>query len=120
MTPLNSIYRGAPGSSRCFSCNLGCNDEVLPAILITKPKIGFTWSKIADQSFRRGYCHGKNRIPSLFGAERSRRSNAHCRKTCVTLADDEARVDGFPEYRVHRLLFLPVHQGQRCPYNASL
>jgi hypothetical protein len=29
---------------------------VLPAILITKPKIGFTWSKIADQRFRRGYC----------------------------------------------------------------
>src|ERR1700720_4697655 len=63
MTPLNSIQRGAPGSSRCFSCNLGCNDEVLPAILITEPKIGFTWSKIADQGFRRGYCHGKNRIP---------------------------------------------------------
>src|SRR6266478_9184984 len=62
MTPLNSIQRGAPGSSRCFSCNLGCNDEVLPAILITKPKIGFTWSKIADQRFRRGYCHGKHRI----------------------------------------------------------
>src|SRR5260370_10504775 len=59
MTPLNSIYRGAPGSSRCFSCNLGCNDEVLPAILITKPKIGFTWSKIADQRFRRGYWHGR-------------------------------------------------------------
>src|SRR2546423_13109184 len=35
MTQLNSISRGVPGSSRCFSCNLSCTDEVLPAILIT-------------------------------------------------------------------------------------
>src|SRR5882762_2060182 len=69
MTPLNGVQRGAPGSGRCSSCNLSCNDEVLPAILITKPKIGFTWSKMADLRFRRGYCHGKNRIP-LTGATR--------------------------------------------------
>src|SRR5258708_6019214 len=74
MTPLNSIQRGAPGSSRCFSRNLGCNDEVLPAILITKPKIGFTWSKIADQRFRRGYRHGKNRIPLTIWHEPLRRT----------------------------------------------